>query len=383
MHMKLILALTTLSFCCLLNAQEIPTISLDHQLELLLNEDQSLSVEAAKTIALHPQINLFSPNEVLHIEEAKKGAHSAHVYILLDELNTPRWVLKELTAHMRYAEKSCLEKNQATIIGDLNRLKIEAPEKFPTDIQTKLDKLPHICLVAAFIEYKDACGAWHTVEIIEPAEGRALRDWLDDENVDATEFAKKAHAVGEALGLFHYGLMSKKMQNMLKQMHPIQWISFVHGDFHSRNVFCSEHNKVFFIDNRSIHSGHNPFTRDVKKINNSFFRRLKKAETDGLTAFQAEKRMAGLIRFVDGYVSAFPAEIQDHLFDVCYYYLLQVIDPERNANKSTLRDAKELEKAISTIKKSTIHNTLARQTTRLLIEELQARKEASRKSHHV
>ncbi len=117
--------------------------------------------------------------------------------------------------------------------------------------------------------------------------------------------------VGRALGEFHYNLASFETKQKLNDgtLAYTDFKTIIHGDFHKGNVFIDQ-NEVTFIDNATIaNSIINPQSPiiDIYRFY-GFTYNYTMLQFDPSQFRQVNN---SFISFIDGYISAFPTQIQD------------------------------------------------------------------------
>lgn len=305
----------------------IPKINFKDRLEPFL-ERTNFSVKAAEALLRSELLRLIDVNDSLEMsfKRIPNGLNSETVYAVSDQKGKLLYVLKELKPSKKTIECQRLAQIQDGFIGQLNGLAVHGHEFFAPEIQPYLHKFPHICSVLYFIEFDDALKNSHTVELLEAAQGLVMEQHLENPLITPEIFARQCENIGMAAALFHQATMSEKDRSQIIKSSPLEWVSYIHGDFHVRNIFYDNATDlVSLIDNEKTRQSYS--FKDLKTFINSLVRRVASQRAT------PEKVVAGLKAFTQGYRSCYPPEAWRGLTHACYYHSIESLFVPRTHGK--------------------------------------------------
>lgn len=222
------------------------------------------------------------------------------------------FIIKSVKATLGAIAKNRKQETPIKEIQDLKRVEqIILPEV--TDLKTKNPLFPTLAVPDKSYYYFDEDGLKHYITVIPLSAGKSVQQFLMDylyyDDIQSVDAVMKK--VGRALGEFHYNLASSETKQKLDDgtLEYTDFKTIIHGDFHKGNVFVDQ-NEVTFIDNATIANSLITPRSSVIDIYR-FYGFTYNYILLQFDSYQFHQVNNSFVSFIDGYVSAFPMQIQD------------------------------------------------------------------------
>lgn len=247
--------------------------------------------EALKYLVAMLYLNKIDENSIV-VEQTSGGLYSKRMYVISIKKNGSQTPLFFFKISSKAGSTQNLLKIQHGFIGQKCQ---ELNNTHGCNIAYK--NFPMVMLLAYIFTYNDQDGTKKTIEVTAAAPGQLLQDILNSGN---TQLIKKASlATGKALGCFHQSFINYKDSD-----NPSDWITVYHGDFSIKNtLFNPANNKVYFIDNEGMNTGH--IDQDLFTMVTSLvmFQYLRKNYTLHWPLYKQH-----CLSFLKGYIESYPSE---------------------------------------------------------------------------
>jgi hypothetical protein len=200
--------------------------------------------------------------------------------------------------------------------------------KYSFDAKNNIN-MPIITLLEIIFLYKDLTGNDQRLAILNIARGDQITKiaYGDDDLLRD----RCAQNLGKALSYFHQYFM-----NYVNINDASTWITMIHGDFHTDNIFYNDSTKrIYFIDNASMT---NCFQKDCKLIND-----IVRIVDFPVSEENFDKYFAFMVTFVKNYIETYPEDKKQALIDyllineicgnIIGKYVMSIYRDDRNLKK--------------------------------------------------